>query len=140
MSALFRRSPAAFTAARAFSTSAPRSLARMSIIGHLADAPEVHSTASGREIVKYAVASNSGPRDNRQTSWFRVTSFTDGPRRDYLLSLPKGTHVFVEGDVSLSQYQDANGSPRTGLNIVQRSVEVLKRGQSGESAESVEEA
>lgn len=62
----------------------------MSIIGHLADTPELVTTSSGREIVKYAVASNSGPRDNRQTSWFRVTSFAEGPRRDYLLSLPKG--------------------------------------------------
>ncbi|TQS33009.1 hypothetical protein Golomagni_06661 [Golovinomyces magnicellulatus] len=88
---LFRRATAASTgAARAFSTSSPRSLARISIIGNLADTPEVVPTSSGREIVKYAVASNTGPKENRQTSWFRVTSFAEGPRRDYLLTLPKG--------------------------------------------------
>ncbi len=88
---LFRRTAApAASAARAFSTSSPRAIARISIIGNLADTPELVPTNSGREIIKYAVASNSGPRDNRQTSWFRVTSFAEGPRKDFLLTLPKG--------------------------------------------------
>ena len=79
--------------ARAFSTTPQRNLARISIIGNLADTPEAVSAASGREFIRYAVASNSGPRDNRQTSWFRVTSFQEGPRKDFLLGLPKG-YVF----------------------------------------------
>lgn len=88
---LFRRATAASAgAARSFSTSSPRSVARISIIGNLADTPEIQATSSGREILKYAVASNTGPKDNRQTSWFRVTSFAEGPRKDFLLSLPKG--------------------------------------------------
>lgn len=89
---LFRRSAtASASAARAFSTSSPRSIARITIVGNLADTPELQATSSGREIVRYSVASNSGPRDNRQTSWFRVTSFAEpGSRRDFILSLPKG--------------------------------------------------
>lgn len=98
---LFRRAAApTASAARAFSTSSPRSIARISIIGNLADTPEVVPTQSGREIVKYAVASNSGPKDNRQTSWFRVTSFAEGPRKDFLLTLPKG-YVSSSAVVSL---------------------------------------
>lgn len=88
---LFRRATAASAGtARSFTTSSPRSVARISIIGNLADTPEIQPTSSGREILKYAVASNSGPKDNRQTSWFRVTSFAEGPRKDFLLTLPKG--------------------------------------------------
>ena len=88
---LFRRAAVAPQAARrAFTTSSPRSIARISIIGNLADTPELQPTSTGREILKYAVASNTGPKENRQTSWFRVTSFAEGPRRDFLLSLPKG--------------------------------------------------
>lgn len=88
---LLRRATAASAgAARSFSTSSPRSLARITVIGNLADTPEVQTTSSGREILKYAVASNHGPRDNRQTSWFRITSFVEGPRKDYMLTLPKG--------------------------------------------------
>ncbi|OAA77745.1 Single-strand DNA-binding protein [Akanthomyces lecanii RCEF 1005] len=131
-SMLFRRTATApvASAARAFSTSSPRSIARISIIGNLADTPELVPTNSGREIIKYAVASNSGPRDNRQTSWFRVTSFAEGPRKDFLLTLPKGATVFVEGDASTGTYQDKEGQTRNSFNIVQRSIEVLKRPQS----------
>ncbi|KAG6115498.1 hypothetical protein E4U14_000834 [Claviceps sp. LM454 group G7] len=127
---LFRRATAASAgAARSFSTSTPRSIARISIIGNLADTPEVVTTSTGKEMIKYAVASNHGTKDNRQTSWFKITNFVEGPRRDHMLSLSKGTLVFVEGEASLRNYQDKEGQARTGLNIVQRNIEVLKRPQ-----------
>ncbi len=80
---LLRRAVAAPLAKRAFSTTGPRSVARITIVGHLADTPEVQATSTGHDVLKYAVASNSGPKDNRHTSWFRVASFeTEGPRRE----------------------------------------------------------
>ncbi len=108
-------------AARAFSTSARRDIAKITIVGNLADTPELVATSTGREILRCAVASNSGSRDNRTTSWFRVTSFEpEGPRRDFLRTLPKGSLVFVEGDASISTYEDAEGKTRSSLNVVQR--------------------
>ncbi|KAL6852078.1 hypothetical protein J3F83DRAFT_757164 [Trichoderma novae-zelandiae] len=126
---LLRRTAAASAgAARAFSTSSPRSVARITIIGNLADTPEPQTGGAGsKEYVRYSVASNSGTKDNRQTSWFRVTGFVDGPRKDFMLSLPKGTLVYVEGDASINSYTDSTNQVRHGLNIVQRSIEVLKR-------------
>lgn len=86
---LFRRAAAA--SARPFSTSSARSTARISIIGHLADTPEIQQTAGGRELIRYAVASHSGSKENRHTSWFRIASFAvEGGRRDFMLSLAKG--------------------------------------------------
>jgi single-stranded DNA-binding protein len=118
---LARRAPCAVRAVRAFSTTPTRSVARISVIGHLADTPELQATSSGGEIVKYAVASNSGPKENRQTSWFRVAAFVpEGPRRDFLTSLQKGSMVFVEGDATMNTYEDAEGKVRSALNIVQR--------------------
>ena len=85
---LFQR---AGLAARSFTTSAPRSVSRMMITGRLANNPEVLNTSSGQEIIKYTIASPYGPRERRQTSFFRIASFpTPGPQRDHLLSLPKG--------------------------------------------------
>lgn len=80
------------TSARPFSTSAGRSsFAKMTIVGRLADTPELQATSTGQEILKYAVGTNSGPRDNQKTSWFRVTSFLpEGPQRDFIASLDKG--------------------------------------------------
>lgn len=77
---------------RTFSTSTSRaSFAKISIIGHLAATPEVQATSTGHELVKYAVATNSGPKDNRQTSWWNIASFApEGRYRDVLTSLQKG--------------------------------------------------
>jgi hypothetical protein len=89
------RPPAAATvtaaAARPFSSTAARPVARITIVGNLADTPELRASSTGREYLRYAVASNSGHGENRKTSWFNVSCFVDeGPRRDFYQSLPKG--------------------------------------------------
>ncbi|KAN0115138.1 single-strand binding protein family [Hyaloscypha variabilis] len=128
MSSLLRRAPRAIPlSARAFSTAPARSsFAKLTIIGRLADTPELQATSTGQEILRYAVGTSSGPRDNQKTSWFRVTSFLpEGPQRDFIASLDKGTLVYVEGDATMSSYQDAEGKPRNSLNVVQQKLEVL---------------
>ncbi|KAK7735900.1 ssDNA-binding protein, mitochondrial [Cytospora paraplurivora] len=125
---LARRAVAAPRVARAFSTTPARPVAKITIVGNLAQTPELQPTSTGREILKYAVASNYGRGDNTKTSFFRVTSFdSEGPRRDYFQSLPKGTLVYVEGDASLDTYEDAEGKTKTSLSIVQRSFQVLRK-------------
>lgn len=91
MSFLARRAVAAPRFVRAFSSTPARPVAKMTIIGSLAGPPELSATSTGREILKYAVGSSSGRGDNQKTSWFRITCFeSEGPRRDYFQSLPKG--------------------------------------------------
>ncbi|PHH83243.1 hypothetical protein CDD82_2854 [Ophiocordyceps australis] len=139
-SMIFRRATASAASARSFSTSVPRKVARISIVGNLADTPESVPTTNGREMIKYAVASNHGPNDNRQTSWFRVAAFVAGPRRDYLLGLPKGTQVYLDGDASLRSFVDSSGQTRTTLSIVQRGFEVLRRPDSAQRRDAHENA
>lgn len=89
----------AATSARTFSSSASRSVARMIITGRLAAEPELSATASGQDIIRYAVGTSYGRGDNRQTSWFRVGAFLpEGGQRDYLLGLQKGYVVPCFGD------------------------------------------
>lgn len=87
------RARAMLTFTRAFSTTTPRSLARMQLIGRLADQPELTPTSTGREISRFSLGVGTGARDetgNRPVSWFNIASFMEGPQRDLLLSLPKG--------------------------------------------------
>ena len=78
-------------AARAFSSSPAHSIARLVLTGRLGAEPELHATSSGQEIVKYNIATSHGPRDNRQTSWWRITNFVpEGSQRDFILGLQKG--------------------------------------------------
>lgn len=88
-----RTVPRALQAARAFSTTTPRSLAKMQLIGRLADTPSVNPTSTGRDVIKYSLGVSGVQRDengNRKVSWFNVASFVEGPQRDLLISLPKG--------------------------------------------------
>lgn len=85
--------PRAALSARAFSTTVPRPLAKMELIGRLADTPELMPTSTGRELIRYSIGVSAGPRNengDRAVSWFRIASFSEGPQRDLLLSLPKG--------------------------------------------------
>ncbi|PSS03822.1 hypothetical protein BD289DRAFT_98225 [Coniella lustricola] len=125
---LARRAVAAPRIARTFSTTPARSHAKITIVGNLAAPPELQATSTGREMLKYAVASTKGLGDNAKTSWFRITAFeNEGPRRDYFQSLPKGTLVLVEAEASTSTYEDNEGKSRTGFNFTQRHLEVLRR-------------
>lgn len=76
--------------ARSFSTTRPSQLARMTIVGRIGADPELNESSAGRQYIRYVVGTDSGPRDNRTTSWFRVTSFADGPQKDYIMGLGKG--------------------------------------------------
>ena len=76
--------------ARAFSTTRPSQLARMTLVGRIGADPELAETSKG-SVIKYVVGTSYGPKDNRQTSWFRVASFApEGPTRDYIMGLGKG--------------------------------------------------
>ncbi|KAM7192666.1 hypothetical protein V8F20_008729 [Naviculisporaceae sp. PSN 640] len=127
--------------ARAFSSTPSNSLARLTVIGNLGATPELKPTSTGREMIKYTVAARGrqGP-DGPQTSWFNIVSFSEEGRfRDYMLSLPKGTLVCVEGDVATGSYTTEDGSKKSFLNVVQRNLEVLRRPQEeGQNHESQE--
>lgn len=63
----------------------------MTMVGRIGADPEVVETGKG-SLVKYVIGTSYGPRDDRQTSWFRVTSFAaeDSVQRDYVMGLGKG--------------------------------------------------
>ncbi|KAE8448447.1 hypothetical protein EG329_009512 [Mollisiaceae sp. DMI_Dod_QoI] len=126
MSALFARR--ALPTVRAFSTSAPArsTFAKMTIVGRLVNQPELQATSTGREILRYGVATDSGRGESKKTSFFQVTSFLpEGGARDFIQNLEKGTLVYVEGDASMSYYQDAEGKNRSSLNLIQQKLELL---------------
>ncbi|KAF2841615.1 nucleic acid-binding protein [Patellaria atrata CBS 101060] len=140
--ASLRASRFALPSTRTFSTTPRASFAKMQIIGRLAAEPETQTTKNGREYVRYAVGTDDGPRVNRQTSWYKVTCFDEGPRRDFLLNLPKGTLIHVDTNATMATFEDESGKKHTRLNLLQRSIEVLSRPrrQEGEGESEVEEA
>ena len=79
--------------ARAFSsTPTARTFAKISVLGRLGADAELVTTSSGRELLRYSVATQSGTVDNRTTSWWKVTAFptTEGGRDSILNGFKKG--------------------------------------------------
>lgn len=85
-----RRTAASPSLARAFSSTRPSQLARMTIVGRLGADAESLESANGRAYNRYVVGTDSGPRENRTTSWYRVTSFAEGPVKEKVSGLKKG--------------------------------------------------
>ncbi|KAK0512878.1 hypothetical protein JMJ35_004895 [Cladonia borealis] len=113
---------------RPFSSTPPSHLARMTIVGRLADSPEIVATSSGQDVVRYALGTSHGPKDNRTTSWWKVACFApEGGLRDMVLGLGKGSLVYVEGDASMNKFTAKDGTAQSALSIVQRNFEILDR-------------
>ncbi|KAK7728063.1 ssDNA-binding protein, mitochondrial [Botryosphaeria dothidea] len=121
---------------RAFSTTPRAQLAKMTIIGRLGAEPELYSSNGGREIVRYVLATNTGRRENNETSWFQVACFDEGPRKDFLLNLPKGTLMHLEADAKMNVYETPEGTKASRLSLVQRNIEVLSRPNRQEPSEA----
>lgn len=77
---------------RTFTTTSPKHLARMTIVGRIGAEPEISETSSGSKVIRFVVGSNSGTRDNQITSWFRVANFVnpESKREDYFMGIGKG--------------------------------------------------
>ncbi|KAF2638982.1 hypothetical protein P280DRAFT_430562 [Massarina eburnea CBS 473.64] len=135
----FRAAPRMST--RAFSTTPRAALARMSIVGRLGSAPEEINVANDRTLVRYVLGSSIGKGEDRRTSWFRVASFTVGPQRDFLLSLPKGSLLYVDADARMDTFTDNDGNKRSNLSLIAKSFEVLSRPrvENGEASEAGDE-
>lgn len=77
---------------RAFSTTRPTHLARMTLVGRFGADPELVDRP-GLSIVRHVLGTSHGTKDNPQTSWFRITSFVNEAqesRKNFLMGLEKG--------------------------------------------------
>ncbi|KAF2823772.1 ssDNA binding protein-like protein [Ophiobolus disseminans] len=120
----FTRTPAL---ARAFSSTRASQVAKMTVVGRLAAAPEEVTVSNDRTLVRYAIGTSYGRGDKQKTSWFRVASFVEGPQKEFLLGVPKGSLLYVEADARMETYEDKEGRPQSNLSLIARNFDVLSR-------------
>ncbi|MGZ5029041.1 MAG: single-stranded DNA-binding protein [Methylobacter sp.] len=112
---------------------------KLIISGRLTRDAEVRYLPSGKPVMQFSVANNTGYGEKQQTHYFDCSLFGDraeGKLKDYML---KGTQVLVEGEVSLNTYQKQDGSTGAGLRVFVRDVELIG-GQRSESSQSSSQA
>ena len=97
------------------------------IIGNLTRDPELRTTQSGIPVCSFTVAVNrrkTPEAGQPEADFFRVTTWR---KLAELCSkyLAKGRKVAVVGEISLQQYNDANGLPRYSMEVQADEVEFL---------------
>ncbi|KAF2115031.1 ssDNA binding protein-like protein [Lophiotrema nucula] len=135
----FRASRLAAPLARSFSSSPRAALARMSIVGRLGTAPEEVTVTNDKTLIRYVLGSNFGKGEDRKTSWFRVASFVSGAQKDFLLSVPKGSLLYVDADARMETYTDGEGNKRSNLSLIARNFDVISRPRTEENAVETDE-
>ncbi|CEL00534.1 hypothetical protein ASPCAL00134 [Aspergillus calidoustus] len=124
---------------RAFSSSASRSYARVTVTGHIGFRPELRTSKNGNEYLAYSIASTP-PGSEETTQWFNVVAhgIPEGGFRSLLLSLQKGSYVLVDGELRVRPFTDKNGVQRESLHITQNGFEVLRRPRLTDNAQGEE--
>lgn len=102
------------------------------ISGNVTRAPELRATAGGTQVLRLGVAVNDRARNRQTGEWEDRPNFVDvvvfGARAEALQRiLAKGMKVAVSGRLSYSQWQAADGSPRSRLEVVAEEVDLMQR-------------
>ena len=94
---------------------------RITVVGTLGQEPEERSTSRG-PVVQFRLASTDRRRDAQgswqdgTTSWYRVNVWGE-LGRNALASLRKGQRVIVTGDLSVSEWEAADGHKARSVEI-----------------------
>src|SRR4051812_33292884 len=94
---------------------------RVTVIGTLGQEPEERATSKGG-VVSFRLASNDRRRDPQgnwvdgPTSWYRVNAWGE-LGRNVLASLHRGQRVIVSGDLSVSEWDGADGHKGRSVDI-----------------------
>lgn len=101
------------------------------LMGNLGRDPELRYTAQGTPVCNFTLATSEGKGDKETTTWFRVTFFN---KQAEVASqyLAKGKLVYVEGRVSLNEYVDRDGKPRTSLEVFGTELKLMDKRNGGD--------
>ena len=106
------------------------------LVGYLGRDPELRYTPEGTAVCNFSMAtterkkSKSGEFQDVPT-WFRVTLWR---RQAEVASqyLSKGRQVYIEGRLSMTEYQDRDGNTRTSLEVQGSDIQFI--GSRGDEA------
>lgn len=112
-----------------------RSLNKVMLIGNVGSEPEIRTTAGGKRVAKFSVATNRQYTDRsgqqqEKTEWHRCTAW-DRVAEIIEQYVHKGDRIYVEGSIEYSQTEDESGKPRYWTDIVVRDMIMLSGGGGG---------
>lgn len=112
---------------------ARRTLATITILGHLGREPALRYTPSGTAVASFSVAINRPARApegeaREEVEWFSAVAF--GKLAETATEfLTKGSFVYLSGALQTRRWEDKAGAPHLVLEVVVRDLLMLGGGQ-----------
>lgn len=92
-------------------------------IGRLGRDAEIQTLDSGKKVIKFSIAVDSGYGDRKTTTWIECSKWGENTAvSQYLL---KGTQVHVSGEPSLNTYTNKEGKEVTSLRLTVNNLTLL---------------
>lgn len=89
---------------------------RLILIGNLGSDPDLRFTPEGTAVCSFTVATNERRKNEDKTTWFRVTLWRERAETA-AKHLKKGGPVYVEGKLTVEEWQDRDGKNRYTLEV-----------------------
>lgn len=101
-------------------------ICKVTLIGNIGREPEVRTTANGKSVANFSVATSVKRAGQDQTQWHRVTCY------DKLADIAaqyakKGRQVYIDGKLNYSTYTDKQGVEKTVTEIIANELQLLGR-------------
>ncbi len=95
---------------------------KICLIGYLGRDPEIRYTTTGQAVANFSMATTESWTDKatgekkENTTWFRINAWG---RLGEICGqyLTKGKQIYVEGRISLNEWQDKDGNNRANLEV-----------------------
>lgn len=92
-------------------------------IGRLGRNAEIQTLDSGKKVIKFSIAVDSGYVDRKTTTWIECSKWGENTAvSQYLL---KGTQVHVSGEPALNTYTNKEGKEVTSLRLTVNNLTLL---------------
>ncbi|MGH7476343.1 MAG: single-stranded DNA-binding protein [Longimicrobiales bacterium] len=103
-----------------------RSVNRALLIGNVGAAPEVRTTASGRRVATFSVATGRRAREPavERTDWHHVVAW-DELAREVERTIARGDRVWIEGRLEYRSWTDRTGRERHATEVVAEDLILL---------------
>ncbi len=94
------------------------------VTGCLGRDAELKVLPSGKNVLEFSIAVNSGSGDNRKPSWWKAKLFGDRAAK-LVKHFVKGTKLMIEGVPELREYEAKDGSKRISPEIFMGDFEFI---------------
>lgn len=103
-------------------------ICKVTLIGNIGREPELRTTAGGKSVANFSVATSVRKAGEEQTLWHRVTCY------DKLADIAaqyakKGRQVYIDGKLNYSTFTDKQGVERTVTEIIANELQLLGKNE-----------